>query len=186
MGTGRHVRRTSGCVEATGLATARNRRPGSRAGAAGKAIVKHPWTPRRTKDGERTRKEATARESGHGSPGRESSGGAAPGREPSETRRGGVGRTGRGSGRSSSHQTGARRMSDPAHEPHERRTRPGQPVGRRRNSRALERTEPHEGSSRDSTPRDEGPPRKTPRSSRRRGGSTQADTGATRRALSRP
>jgi len=103
------VRRTFGCVEATGLATARNRRPGSRAGAAGKAIVKHPGTPRRTKDGERTRTEATTRESGHGSPGRESSGGAAPGREPSETWRGGVGRRGRGSGRSSSHQTGERR-----------------------------------------------------------------------------
>jgi len=56
----------------------------TRAGAAGKAIVKHPGTPRRTKDGERTRTEATTRESGHGSPGRESSEGAAPGREPSE------------------------------------------------------------------------------------------------------
>jgi hypothetical protein len=122
-GSGRHVRRTFGCVEATGLATARNRRPGSRAGAAGKAIVKHPGTPRRTTDGERTRTEARTRESGHGSPGRESSGGAAPGREPHETRRGGVGRTGEGLGRSSSHKrahdvvgSGARtsRETDPA------------------------------------------------------------------------
>jgi len=90
----RRARRSRGvdgtCVALSGAsrrpdsATARNRRPGSRAGVAGKAIVKHLGTPRRTKDGERTRTEATTRESGHGSPRRESSGGAAPGREPSE------------------------------------------------------------------------------------------------------
>jgi hypothetical protein len=121
-------------------ATARNRRPGSRAGASGKAIVKDLWAPRRTKDGERTRTEATTRESGHGSPGRESSGGAAPGTRT--VRNGGEASDAAGGdlGRYSSHQTGGRRMSDPGHEPHERRARPGQPVGRRRSSRTLERT----------------------------------------------
>jgi len=162
-GSGRHVRRTFGCVAATGLAAARNRRPGSRAGAAGKATVKDPGTPRRTKDGERTRTEATARESGHGSPGRESSGGAAPDARPSETRRQNVGRRGRGSGRSSSHQTGERRSRIRG----TNLTRDGPGRGNRSGgdeAQGLWRgPEPHEGRSRDSTPRDEGPTRKTPR-----------------------
>jgi hypothetical protein len=41
-GSGRHVRRTFGCVEATGLATARNRRPGSRARRGGESDREEP------------------------------------------------------------------------------------------------------------------------------------------------
>jgi hypothetical protein len=76
VGCGRYVRRAFGCAEAAGLAIARNRRPGSRAGAIGESGREDPAAPRRIRSELRTRKEAEARESEHGSPGRESSGGA--------------------------------------------------------------------------------------------------------------
>jgi len=89
VGWGRYVRRAERCVEATGLATARNRRPGScvpgslhgerrgqRAGANGESDREGPAGAAPATVGEANRKEAEARESGHGSPGREGSGGA--------------------------------------------------------------------------------------------------------------
>jgi len=42
VGSGRYVRRAFGCGVATGLATARNRRPGSRAGATGESGREEP------------------------------------------------------------------------------------------------------------------------------------------------
>jgi len=102
-GSGR-IRAAHLCVEAAGLATAGNLRPDScvpgpsQDGRARQTSWldrgKQPRKPRGPHAGgsrKRTHKEATARESGCGSPGRESSGGALQGRERHETRPRGVG-----------------------------------------------------------------------------------------------
>jgi len=99
VGCGRYVRHAFGCVEATGLATARNVVPahasrvclrvgssGKELARNGKAAVNLPQALRRRRsESEPTRKQV-ARESGYGSPGRESSGGALQGRERHERR----------------------------------------------------------------------------------------------------
>jgi len=94
------VRRAHGCVEATGLATARILRPGScvpgpppggrerqRAGAIQvKAAVKILQALRRRRSESEPARKQVARESGYGSSGRESSGGELQGRERHERR----------------------------------------------------------------------------------------------------
>jgi hypothetical protein len=102
-GSGR-IRAAHLCVEAAGLATAGNLRPGScvpgpsQDGRARQTSwLDRGKQPRNTRgphaggSRKRTHKEATARESGCGSPGRESSGGALQGRERDETSPRGVG-----------------------------------------------------------------------------------------------
>jgi len=173
VGSGRNVRRAFGCVVATGLATARNRRPGSRAGAI---RGKRSWRTCGHRAGcgrnfEPARKQRLARASTAPRGGKALEGqlldasGMKQGREASgsQNRREGQepwGRHRRGSGRSSSRtgetrasaerssrKRGTRRSCVREKEPHERRPGRG---NRKGGDEALELwrgPEPHEGRS---------------------------------------
>jgi len=117
-------------AEATGLAIARNRRPGScvqglpPGGFKGKELARSGESDSEGLAGSapaaverETRKEESARESGYGSPGRESSGGTFQGRERHERRPRSVGGHGERRGRKASSEPRAGRNRREGQEP---------------------------------------------------------------------
>jgi len=134
VGSGRYVRHTSVC-RGDRTNDRRKPRPGScvpgpppggrerqRVGANGESSREDPAGSAPAAVGERTRKEATARESGCGSPGGESSGGALQGRERHGTRPRSIG--GHGERRGSQRPRASRELLKPSRGARTLRTAP--------------------------------------------------------------
>lgn len=193
VGSGRYVRRTSvrrgdrpsdrrdppSRLMRPGSASGRARAAKSRLGTRVKAVAKTPQALRRRQSENEPASEQEARESGYGSPGRESSGGALQGRGRHETRPSGVERPGEGveplvpHGRPQGSSRG-RRATRRGCVRGSKNLRRGSPAPASREvERAetrlttLERNQPHEGSPRSlNNSAAQGSTRKTPRSSR--------------------